>query len=147
MRIEEIVEELTDVDDQTRLELLLEYADILPPLPQAYHALRDAGIGLIHECQSPVFLLVEVRSGKVRLVADVPREAPTPRSFLGILYEAFNGRPTGDLLAAPEDLLNKLGLTCLLGMQRIRGLSAIYRFTRGEVIRQVTDRVPLTADR
>ena len=136
MRIEEIVEEFAEVDGQTRLELLLEYADQVPPLPQAYHSLRDAGIGLIHECQSPVFLLVEVRSGTVRIIADVPREAPTPRSFVGILIDAFDGQPAKAVRRAPENLIHQLGLAGMLGMQRMRGLSAVYRFLRSEVTRQ-----------
>ena len=138
MSIEEIAEEFAEVDDETRLELLLEYSAELPPLPQAYHALRDAGISMIHECQSPVFLLIEVECGKVSIVADVPREAPTPRSFLGILVHAFNGKPVSHVLHAPEDLIHRLDLARLLGMQRLRGLSAIYRHTRSEVSRQVT---------
>lgn len=137
MRIGEIVEEFAEVDGQTRLELLLEYADSLPPLPQAYHSLRDAGIGLIHECQSPVFLLVEVKAGTVRILADVPREAPTPRSFVGILVEAFDGLPAEEVQMAPPDLIHQLGLARMLGMQRLRGLSAVYRFLRSEVTRQV----------
>ena len=136
MRIEEIVEEFSDVDDGLRLELLLEYADSLPALPQAYHSLRDAGIGLIHECQSPVFLLVEVRDSTVHIFADVPREAPTPRSFVGILVDAFDGQSVEDVQTAPEDLIHQLGLAHMLGMQRLRGLSAVYRHMHNEVARQ-----------
>ena len=125
------------MDDETRLELLLDYAAQLPPLPSEYHTLRDAGLNMIHECQSPVFLMVEVTGSTVHIHADVPMEAPTPRSFVAILVRAFDGRPARHVLEAPDDLLHRLGLAHLLGMQRIRGLSAIYRHTRSEVSRQV----------
>ncbi len=137
MTLEAIAEEFADVDDETRLELLLDYAVRLPPLPPAYHALRDAGVNMIHECQSPVFMTVEVTGGTVHLYADVPREAPTPRSFVSILVRAFDGQPAHHVLEAPDDLLYRLGLTHLLGMQRIHGLSAIYRHTLSEVARQL----------
>ena len=100
-RIGEITELFASVDRDTRLELLLDYADRLPPLPEVYHPLRDAGLNLVHECQSPVFLMVEVRDGQVQLHADVPRQAPTARGFTSILVEAFDGSAPPDVEAAP----------------------------------------------
>jgi len=131
------MEEFQMVDDNTRLELLLDYAHQLPPLPEAYHALRDAGLGMVHECQSPVFLVVEVNKDTVYIKADVPREAPTARSFLTLLVKVFDGASPDAVLRAPNDMLQRLGLVHLLGMQRIRGLSAIYRRLKSEVARQV----------
>ena len=136
-RFDSIAEELQSVDDATRLELLLDYADQLPPLPERYRALRDAGIGLVHECQAPVFLLVEVKAGVVRLRVDVPREAPTARSFVTLMCKSFDGEPPEVVLGAPDDALHQLRLIQLLGMQRVRGLSAIYRRIKHEVERQV----------
>ena len=136
-RLERIVEEFQSVDDQTRLELLLDYSRQLPPLPEAYHPLRDAGLHMVHECQSPVFLMVEVTGGLVRMRVDVPEEAPTARSFTAILAQSFDKEPSQVVLDAPEDLLHRLGLTHLLGMQRTRGLNAIYWRTRHEVARRL----------
>ncbi len=133
---EEIAETFQLAEPEMRLELLLEFAENLPPLPEAYHALRDAGLNLVHECQSPVFLMVEVADGRVKLHADVPREAPTARGFTSILVDAFDGAAPEDVLNAPLDALNALGLSSLLGMQRTRGLSAIYRRVRNEVARR-----------
>ena len=133
---EEIAELFQSVEPEMRLELLLEYAQKLPPLPAVYHPLRDAGLNLVHECQSPVFLMVEVDDGAVRLHADVPREAPTARGFTSILVEAFDGAPPEAVQAAPADALGALGLTRLLGMQRTRGLSGIYQRVRNEAGRK-----------
>lgn len=136
-KLEEIGEAFRAVDPPMRLDLLLDYADRLPPLAGAYRPLRDAGLHMVHECQAPVFLLAEVRDGRVRLHADVPAEAPTARGFTSVLVEAFDGAPAADVLAAAPDALHLLGLTGLLGMQRTRGLTAIYHRLRSDVARQI----------
>ena len=135
--LDAIADEFQMVDDETRLEMLLDYAGQLPPLPEVYHALRDAGLNMVHECQSPVFLMVEVKEGMVRLHADVPDEAPTARSFTTLMVKAFDGVAPQVVLDAPDDILYRLGLTHLLGMQRTRGLRAIYQRIKNEVARQV----------
>ena len=136
-RIEEIAETFQFVEAQDRLEIMLDYADRLPPLPEAYHELRDRGLNMVHECQSPVFLMVEVKDCTVQIHADVPREAPTARSFVSILVDAFNGADPQTIINAPDDILYRLGINKLLGMQRTRGLSAIYARLKNDVARQV----------
>ncbi|SHK16891.1 SufE family protein [Rhodothermus profundi] len=132
-KLDVLLEMFREADQDQRLELLLDFADRLPPLPPAYVPLRDAGIGMVRECQSPVFFLPEVQEGRVRIYADVPREAPTPRAFTALLIEAFDGEPPEAVLEAPEDLLSQLGIAPLLGMQRLRGLTAIYQRLRREI--------------
>ena len=138
--LDAIADEFQMVDDETRLEMLLDYAGQLPPLPEVYHALRDAGLNMVHECQSPVFLMIEVKQGVVRLHADVPDEAPTARSFTTLMVKAFDGASPQVVLDAPDDILHRFGLTHLLGMQRTRGLRAIYQRIKNEVARIMADR-------
>ncbi len=135
-RLEEIAEPFQMANRDFRLELLLDYADKLPELPNDYVPLRDAGMNMVHECQSPVFLMAEVNNGTVRVIGDVPKEAPTARAFVSILREAFDGEPPQEVLDAPRDALRMLGLSELLGMQRTQGLSAIY----GRLRRQVEEK-------
>ncbi len=130
---------LRDADRDLRLEIMLEYADALPPLPEAFVPMRDAGLNKVHECQSPVFLYVAVQEGRVQLVADAPPEAPTVRSFLAMMVEAFDGQPPATIAAAPGDALAHLGIAQLIGMQRTRGLRAIYHRIRDEVARKAAD--------
>lgn len=138
-RLEEIADTFQSVDREMRLELLLDYVARLPALPEAYHPLRDRGLNMVHECQSPVFLMVRVEQGKVRLYADVPREAPTARSFTAILHDAFDGAAPQTVLDAPNDILHRLGLIDLIGIQRTRGLNAIYHRIKHEVLRQTEE--------
>lgn len=138
MTIREIADQFQLVDPQDRLDILLDYSERLPPLPEAYAPLRDRGLNMVHECQSPVFLMVEVDDDDVvHLHADVPREAPTARSFTSILLEAFDEQPASVVLDAPPDVLHDLGIDALIGMQRTRGLRAIYAKLRHEVARKV----------
>lgn len=134
-KLDTIAELFQSVDPSTRLELLLEYSGRLPPLPEQYAAIRDAGINMVHECQSPVFLMVEVKDGRVRIHADVPEEAPTARGFTSILVDAFDHSQPEEVVDAPVDVLRYLGLQGLLGMQRTRGLTAVYMRLKREVER------------
>lgn len=124
-RVAETAETFQMLDPQTRLELLLDYADGLPELPEALRAERDAGLGRIVECQSPVYLFTAVEDGRVRLWADAPVQAPTVRGFAGLLTELVDGAPTSDIADLPDDLLYRLGIGQSLGMTRQRGLAAV----------------------
>ncbi|GDX95924.1 cysteine desufuration protein SufE [Planctomycetia bacterium] len=131
-KVAEIVGEFADLDGREKLELLVDYANGLPPLPAAYEARKAVEDRRVHECQTPVFLWTECESGKARLVAEVAPEAPTVKGFVAILAAAVNGRPVEEVAAIPDDLLDRIGLAPVLGILRARGLQAItVRIKRG----------------
>ena len=121
----DIIDAFRSAEPDLRLELLLDYARSLPPLPERFHAARDAGAGRVPECQTPVFLLLEQEEGKARIYAAIPEESPTVRGFVSIMVRAFDDGPLADLAAAPQDLLSQLGLERALSMTRDVGLNAI----------------------
>ena len=91
-RLQEIADDFDAVPDKERLQLLLEFSQDLPPLPERYAEHRDR-MEPVPECQSPLFLAVEVdRTTAVHLFFDAPAEAPTTRGFAAILH-AGPGRP------------------------------------------------------
>ena len=124
------------LDRTTRLEALLDWSKKLPELPAELVPLKDQGVGRVHECQTPVFLYVEVTEGMVRIHADVPRESPTVRGFLSLLIKQLDGATPTEVEATPQDLLDQLGLTQDLGMTRTQGLTAIL----GRIKRSVRDK-------
>jgi len=132
-RIEGIVAEFSELEPRERLELLLEFAEKLAPLPPEYQAERDAGMNRVHECQTPVFLWTEIVDGKVRILADVAPEAPTVKGFVSILADLFTDAAPTEVLAAPPDIVQRFGLTEALGMVRMRGLQAIAHHIRSRV--------------
>jgi cysteine desulfuration protein SufE len=131
-KVEEIVGEFADLDGREKLELLVDYANGLPPLPAAYEARKAVEDRRVHECQTPVFLWTECDEGRARLVAEVAPEAPTVKGFVAILAAAVNGRPAEEVAEIPDDLLDRIGLAPVLGILRARGLQAItVRIKRG----------------
>ncbi|MGH7885726.1 MAG: SufE family protein [Thermodesulfobacteriota bacterium] len=135
-RIEEIIEQFQDADYQETLGLLIDYSEDLPQLPERFVEERDNGYNRVHECETPVFIFIEVKNEKVNIFADVPEESPTVRGLVSILVNAFDGVSAGEIENAPPDLLMRLGLAQKLGIRRVRGLSAVYAMIKNEVKRQ-----------
>jgi cysteine desulfuration protein SufE len=94
----------------------------------------------VHECQSPVFLFVELDDDRVTLHADVPIEAPTVRGFVAVLVEGLKGATVSEVLALRGDLLQRLGLLEILGMQRLNGLNGVLHHVKSQVARAAATR-------
>ena len=124
-RLQEIVDDFAAVDDKDRLQLLLEFSEELPGLPDRY-AEDPALLEPVPECQSPLFLAVEVgEDDTVHLFFDAPREAPTTRGFAGVLHAGLDGMPADEVLATPVEFTSQLGLQHLVSPLRLRGMVAM----------------------
>lgn len=134
--LEEVVEEMSELEPRERLEMLLEFAENLPQLPERLRAERDAGQHRIHECQTPVYVWVELTGDRVQVYGDSAPEAPTVKGFLAILVQAFSGATVDQVLAVGANLLHRLGLVEALGMTRMRGLQAMLFHIRRQVAQQ-----------
>jgi cysteine desulfuration protein SufE len=132
--LDAIITELSDADRQERIELLIDYAKSLPPLPDRLAEHKDAA-HRVEECQSPVFLFVEVEGERVAIHADAPIEAPTVRGFVSVLVGGLDGATVEEVLSVPNDLIDRIGLPEILGMLRVRGLSGVLRRLKTEVAR------------
>jgi len=120
--------ELFDFSDpEERLELLMDYGKQLTPLSGYYAKLRDSGAFIVHECQAPVFFLAEIDDGAIHIEVDAPAEAAIARGFAALIKLLFDGKVVPVEHDVPENMLAALQVESLLGMQRRRGLSAIYK--------------------
>ncbi|MGI9559132.1 MAG: SufE family protein [Thermodesulfobacteriota bacterium] len=133
MRLTDIVEQFRNSDLQATLEILVDYSDSLPPLPDKYVPLLKSSENQVPECETPVFLWVEVNGGKVEIYAHVPEESPTVRGFVSILVDAFTGASPEEVAQSPSNLLNSLGLDTKIGTRRMYGLGAVYARIKKEV--------------
>jgi len=123
--LDSLIPRFKSADRTTRLETLLDYSRKLPPLPERLEQQKNNGEHRVPECQTPVFLWVEVENGQVHIHADVPRESPTVRGFISLLARSLDGAAQDEVARIPDDLLDQLGLSETLGMTRTMGLSAI----------------------
>jgi cysteine desulfuration protein SufE len=134
-RLQEIVDDFHAVPDKDRLQLLLEFSQELPPLPERYAEHHDT-LERVPECQTPLFLAVEVQpDSAVRLFFDAPAEAPTTRGFASILHAGLDGLGADDVLAVPAEFTSQLGLSDLVSPLRLRGMAAML----ARIKRQVRD--------
>jgi cysteine desulfuration protein SufE len=131
--LDAIVSELAEADKQERIEMLIDLAKALPALPERLAGHRDAA-HRVEECQSPVYLFAELGDGdRVTLHAEAPIEAPTVRGFVSLLVDGLRGATVEEVLAVPNDLVDRAGMTEILGMLRVRGLGGVLRRVKAEV--------------
>jgi cysteine desulfuration protein SufE len=133
--LEKSLQRFRSAPREMRMQLLLQYARKFPELPQELQEARDAGLNRVQECQTPLFLWVSVREGKVTLIADAPRDAPTVRGFMGFLMESLNGASSEDVSHLPDDLLDQMGIGEVLGVMRTQGLGSVIRRVKADVAR------------
>jgi cysteine desulfuration protein SufE len=131
--LDEIAQDFTALSARDRLTLLLDFSDGLPELPERYTGHEEL-LERVDECQTPLFLVVEVDSAKdaadlqeakVRLFFQAPPEAPTTRGFAGILHEGLDGLTVGEVLAVPDDAPYRFGLGEAVSPLRLRGMVAM----------------------
>lgn len=134
----DIVSDFRAVSERDRLQLILDFSRELPGLPDRLLAHRDA-MEPVPECQSPVFLLVEVGTDdRVHLYFDVPQEAPTTRGFASILREGLDGLTAAEVLAVPDDVPERLGVGSAVSPLRLRGMAGML----ARIKRQVRQKQP-----
>jgi cysteine desulfuration protein SufE len=136
-QLAEIRDDFLALEQRDRLQLLLEFSNELPELPERYQDHPDLFERVI-ECQSPVFIFVDMDDeGGVHLHATAPRESPTTRGFASILAQGLDGLTVDEVLAVPDDYPQSIGLTEAVSPLRIRGMSALLARTK----RQLRERV------
>ncbi|HXR43557.1 MAG TPA: SufE family protein [Pseudolysinimonas sp.] len=130
-----IKDDFLALDQRERLQLLLEFSQSLPELPDRYLSHPDM-LEQVVECQSPVFLFVEVHDAVVRIFVTAPKESPTTRGFASILVEGLDGLTVDEVLGVPSDYPLEIGLTEAVSPLRIRGMMALL----GRIQRQVREK-------
>src|SRR5918999_86032 len=143
-QLAELVEDFAGVGPKDRLQLLLELSRELPELPERYADAADT-MEQVHECQSPLFLAVEVDPDperRVHLFFSAPPEAPTTRGFASIMHTGLDGEAAADVLAVPDDFYTALGLAEAVSLLRLRGMAAMLARIKKQVRVATATRTP-----
>lgn len=145
--LREIVDDFYAVTVKDRLQLLLEFSQELPELPERF-ADHPELFERVEECQSPLFLKVEVDDGPgepsdrpVHLYFHAPAESPTTRGFASILWQGLDGASVDTIMSVPPDLPNRFGLAEAVSPLRMRGMGAMLARTKHQIAAQTA---PLT---
>lgn len=128
----EIRDEFLELPEPERLQLLLEFAGELPEMPAEYadHPERTERVA---ECQSPVFIVLEQKAGRIAMHAAAPPEAPTTRGFASILVQGITGLTAAEVLAIPADFPQSIGLTRAVSPLRIAGMTGMLMRAKRQV--------------
>lgn len=120
----EIRDEFLELDEPDRLQLLLEFSGELPPVPEKYEGHPELAERVV-ECQSPVYIIVDVEDDIVSMHATAPAESPTTRGFASILSQGITGLTSAEVLAIPDDFPQTIGLTRAVSPLRIAGMTGM----------------------
>lgn len=143
----EIAEDFQAMSPSDRLQLLLEFSDGLPELPERYAGHLEL-MEQVEECQSPLFLVVEIEQrtcgagDDVHLFFDAPPSAPTTRGFAGILHAGLDGLSSEELLAVPDDAPYRFGLGEAVSPLRLRGMVSMLSRIKRQVRAKASAPIP-----
>ncbi|WP_309064309.1 SufE family protein [Microbacterium sp.] len=128
----EFRDQFLELPEPERLQLLLEFANELPPVSEEV-ANHPEMCERVAECQSPVYIYVEVNDDIVTMHATAPPEAPTTRGFASILVQGVTGLSADEVLAIPDDFPQSIGLTRAVSPLRIGGMTGMLMRVKKQV--------------
>lgn len=129
--LETLVAQFDGLPRQDRIDLLIEYAQALPPVPEELLANRDEH--QVHECLTPVWVWVRRGADGLELFVEVHEAAPTIKAVAAVLIEGLRGADAAAILAVPEDLPVRIIGPEMVGQRRI-GLAALIRHIKRKVV-------------
>jgi len=137
-RLQEIIDEFGWLEGREKLELLLEYSEKMPPLPDWLN--KESNMEQVHECMTPVFIHAEQENGGMAFYFDVPPESPTVRGYATILAEGLRGATPEAVIQIPPNFYQEMGLHKVLTTQRLNGISAILAYIKRLATRELENR-------
>ena len=119
---QEIIEEFALFDDwMDKYDHLIGLGKTLPLIEPKYKTDQY----IIKGCQSKVWLRAEQQEGRVNFWAD--SDAIITKGIVSVLIRAFSGMPPQDIVNAPTDFINEIGLSDHLSPTRANGLVAMIK--------------------
>lgn len=123
-RLAEIVEDFRLCQGREKLELLLQYAESLPTLPDHLKEHLNE-MEAVPECMTPVSVMAEWQENGAIFHFAVPAESPTVRGYAAIIAEGLRGATPEEILNLPSDFYIAMGLQDVVTSQRLNGMAAI----------------------
>ncbi len=126
--LQAIIDEFSWAEGREKLELLLEYSEKMPPLPDWLN--KNSNMDEVHECMTPVFVHAQTENGGMHFYFDIPPESPTVRGYAALLSEGLDGASPEQVVAVPSNFYMDMGLHKVLTTQRLHGIGAILAYLK-----------------
>jgi len=124
-KLQEIVDDFASAAREEKVEMLIGYAESLPPLPEWLRGERDK-MEPVPECMTPVFLFGEKGAdGGLIFHFDIPPQSPTVRGLAAILANGLNGCQPEEIIALPTDFYAPMNLQEAISYQRLNGFQGV----------------------
>jgi cysteine desulfuration protein SufE len=119
---DEIVEEFELFDNwEDKYEYIIDMGKKLPPLAEV-HKNDDRRI---RGCQSTVWMVSEMRDGKIFYQAD--SDAMIVKGLISMLIRVLSGQSSPDIIHADLGFIDRIGMTSHLAQTRSNGLRAMIK--------------------
>jgi cysteine desulfuration protein SufE len=136
--LQEIIEEFRWCEGQEKLELLIQYANSLPPLPEWLRENRSQ-LDQVPECLTPVSLQAENQGGRLIFHFEVPPESPMVRGYAALMKQGLDFATPEEILKIPGDFFHEMGLQQVLSFQRLNGLAAILAHMKQIALKEIAE--------
>lgn len=124
-KLQEIVDDFASMTREEKLETLIGYAELFPPLPERFRDARSK-MEAVPECMTPVFLIAEKDDeGRIVFHLDIPPQSPTVRGLASILFNGLNGLTLEEILSIPADFFLPMKLDEAVSQQRLNGFMGV----------------------
>ena len=118
----EIVEEFGLFDSwDDKYEYIIDLGKKLPPLPDQYKIDENKVSG----CQSSVWLISDYKVGKIYFNAE--SDAVIVKGLISLLIRVLSGRTADEIIEAPLNFIQQIGMTTHLAQTRSNGLRAMVK--------------------
>lgn len=118
----EIIREFEGIRDwRQRYRHIIELGRALEDMPEELKSEKFK----VRGCQSQVWLYPELKEGVVVYQAD--SDAAIVRGLVALVLRVFSGHTPDEILAAPADFVDKIGLSEHLSQTRSNGLAAMLK--------------------
>ena len=118
----EIVEEFGLFDSwDDKYEYIIDLGKKLPPLPDQYKVDENK----VRGCQSTVWLVADYKDGKVYFNAE--SDAMIVKGLISLLIRVLSERTPDEIIEAPLNFIQQIGMTTHLAQTRSNGLRAMVK--------------------
>jgi cysteine desulfuration protein SufE len=133
--VDELLEEFSDCSDRERLQLILEFGDELPALPEHYKTEENR----VRGCQSNVWLISHLADdGAARMHFEGDSDGQIVRGLIAVLFSLVNDKTPEEILAVDLDgVFKQLHLSRYVSHMRSSGLASMIKRVRDLARRRV----------